>query len=91
MNGSNKSLNDLFREASAEMGSDAEGNLLSQSEIEQLLRNSSVRDVPAATTTIRQRLYKPLLSTPLRIGITAMTLAASIVLGILAIGPKQTQ
>ena len=79
----NKSLNELFHSASAE----TEGGVPSQSEVERLLRNSEVRSVPV-TTNIGQWLYERLLSTPLRIGITSMTTAACIALGIIAFWPQ---
>ncbi|MFI5202415.1 MAG: T9SS type A sorting domain-containing protein [Candidatus Kapaibacterium sp.] len=83
----NKSLNELFHSASAE----ADGHVPSQNDVERLLRNSHVRSVPV-TTKIGQRLYVRLLSTPLKIGITSMTTAACITLGIIAFllpGPQR--
>ena len=74
----NKSLNELFHSASAE----AEGGVPSQSNVEWLLRNSDLWSI-SATTQIGQRLYERLLSTPLRIGMTTMTTAAFIALGII--------
>ncbi len=82
MKNSNKSLNDLFRSAEA----DADGNVLSQSEVERLLQ-SAKRSVPV-TQSIGQRLYERLLSTPLKIGMTAMTTAACITLGLIAFWPQ---
>ena len=79
----NNSLNDLFRQAYAE----AEGGVPSQSEVERLLRNSSVRSVPVTTG---QRLYRSLFSTPLKIGMTAMTSVAIIALGIFAFWPQSS-
>ncbi len=81
----NKSLNDLFRSAEAE----ADGNVLSQSEVERLLQ-SAKRSVPV-TQSIQQKLFERLLSTPLKIGMTAMTTAACITLGLIAFWPAPQQ
>ncbi len=81
----NKSLNDLFRSAQAE----AEQGVLSQSEVERLLQPGK-RSVPV-TQSIQQRLFERLLSTPLKIGMTAMTTAACITLGLLAFWPQTPQ
>jgi hypothetical protein len=81
-NTNNKSLNDLFRSAQSE----AERDVLSQSEVERLLQ-SGQRSVPV-TQSIGQRLFERLLSTPLKIGMTAMTTAACITLGLIAFWPQ---
>jgi hypothetical protein len=83
-NTSNKSLNDLFRSAEAEV----DGNVLSQSEVERLLQTGK-RSVPV-TQSIQQKLFERLLSTPLKIGMTAMTTAACITLGLIAFWPQQS-
>ncbi len=82
MSNSNKTLNDLFRSAQSE----AEPEVISQSEVERLLQSIN-RSVPV-TQTIGQRLYERLLSTPLKIGMTAMTTAACITLSIFAFWPQ---
>ncbi len=82
MKNSNTSLNDLFRSA----GSEAEKDVLSQSEVERLLQ-SGRRSVPV-TQSIGQQLAQRLLSTPLKIGMTAMTTAACITLGLIAFWPQ---
>jgi hypothetical protein len=84
-NKNNTSLNDLFRSAQAE----AEQDVLSQSEVERLLQTSR-RSVPV-TQTIGQKLFERLLSTPLKIGMTAMTTAACITLGLIAFWPTPQQ
>jgi hypothetical protein len=81
----NKSLNDLFRSAQAET---EEGNVLLQSEVEQLLQKNK-RSVPV-TQSIQQKLFERLLSTPLKIGMTAMTTTAILALGIFAFWPQQS-
>jgi hypothetical protein len=82
MKNSNTSLNDLFRSAQSE----AEKDVLSQSEVERLLQ-SAKRSVPV-TQSIQQQLYQRLLSAPLKIGMTAMTTAACITLGLIAFWPQ---
>jgi len=82
----NTSLNDLFRSAQSE----TEQEVISQREVERLLRNSSVRSVPV-THSIGQKLFERLLSTPLKIGMTAMTTAACITLGLIAFWPATQQ
>ncbi len=84
-NSTNKSLNDLFRSAQSE----AEQDILSQSEVERLLQ-SARRSVPV-TQSIQQKLYQRLLSTPLKMGMTAMTTAACITLGLIAFWPQTPQ
>ena len=64
-------------------------NILSQSEVERLLQTGK-RSVPV-TQSIQQRLYERLLSTPLKIGMTAMTTAACITLGLIAFWPTPQQ
>jgi hypothetical protein len=82
INQNNKSLNDLFRSAQSE----AEKDVLSQSEVERLLQ--SVRRSVPVTQSIGQQLAQRLLSTPLKIGMTAMTTAACITLGLIAFWPQ---
>jgi hypothetical protein len=85
-NTNNKSLNDLLRSVQA----DAKGDILSQSEVERLLQ-ASKRSVPVTQTTqqrLTNNLYERLLSTPLKIGMTAMTTAACITLGLIAFWPQ---
>ena len=84
INKNNKSLNDLFRSASAE----TEREVISQSEVERLLQTGK-RSVPV-TQSIQQQLFERLLSTPLKIGMTAMTTAACITLGLIAFWPQTT-
>ena len=84
-NKNNKSLNDLFRSAQTE----AEQDVLSQSEVERLLQTGK-RSVPV-TQSIQQKLFERLLSTPLKIGMTAMTTAACITLGLIAFWPQTPQ
>jgi Secretion system C-terminal sorting domain len=84
-NKNNTSLNYLFRSASAE----TEGEVISQSDVEQLLQ-SAKRSVPV-TQSIGQKLFERLLSTPLKIGMTAMTTAACITLGLIAFWPTPQQ
>ena len=84
-NKNNKSLNDLFRSAEAE----TDGNVLSQSEVERLLQTAK-RSVPV-TQSIGQQLFERLLSTPLKIGMTVMTTAACITLGLIAFWPTPQQ
>lgn len=82
-NPNNKSLNDLFRAARDE----ANPELISDREAEQLLVNSGMRSLPTKQT-IGQQLYELLFSTPLKIGITTMTTATCIALGIFAFWPQ---
>jgi hypothetical protein len=76
----NKTLNDLFR--AARSGRDAEPEIVSQREAADLLRSNSLRSVPQSST-IGHRLYERMLSTPLRIGLTAMTTASLVTIGAL--------
>ena len=85
INKNNTSLNDLFRSASAE----TEPEVISQSEVERLLQPIK-RSVPV-TQSIQQQLYQRLLSTPLKIGMTATAAAACITLGIIATLPQTPQ
>ncbi len=88
-NTNNKSLNDLLRSVQAE----AKGDILSQSEVERLLP-SIERSVPVTQSTqqwLSNNLYERLLSTPLKIGMTAMTTAACITLGLIAFWPTPEQ
>jgi hypothetical protein len=81
-NTNNKSLNDLLSSVQA----DAKGDILSQSEVERLLP-SIERSVPV-TQSIGQRLAQRLLSTPLKMGMTAATAAACVTLGIIVALPQ---
>ncbi len=84
-NFNNKPLNDLFGSAQSE----AEGNVISQSEIERLLQ-AGRHSVPV-TQSIGQKLFERLLSTPLKIGMTVMTTTAIIALGVFAFWPTTQQ
>jgi hypothetical protein len=79
-NSINTSLNDLFRSAQSE----TDQEVMSQNEVERLLLDSNVRSVPIITK-IGQQLYGRLFSTPLKIGMTAMTTVACIALGIIVL------
>jgi hypothetical protein len=73
----NKTLSDLLIAARNE----PEQEFVSTRDAERLVANSPMRDVPSTW----QRLHRPLLSTPLRLSITAMTSAAVITLATLGI------
>ncbi|HWF43329.1 MAG TPA: T9SS type A sorting domain-containing protein [Candidatus Kapabacteria bacterium] len=83
---SNTSLNDLFREAAEQSATDADRSVPTPGEVEQLLRNSNMRSVPV-TSSIQQKLFERLLSTPLKIGLTAMTTATIVALVTFALWP----
>ena len=83
----NKSLNDLFREAADHTAAESNENVPTQSDVERLLRNPNMRSVPV-TRTLTEKLYERLLSSPLKIGMTAMTTAAILTLGIFAFWPQ---
>jgi hypothetical protein len=76
----NKTLNDLFR--AARSGRDAEPEIVSQNDAADLIRSNSLRSVPQSSS-IGHRLHDQLLSTPLRIGMTAMTAASLVTIGAL--------
>ena len=85
-NTNNKSLNDFFRAARDE----ANPELISDREAEQLLVNGTMRSLPTKQT-IGQLLYERLFSTPLKIRITTIATSACIALGIIAFGPQTQQ
>jgi len=75
-------LNDLFRAAARSR--DAEPEMVSQREAADLLRSNSLRSVPQSST-MGHRLYERLLSTPLKLGLTAMTAASLVTIGALVL------
>src|SRR5438105_1674100 len=78
---SNKNLSDLFAAARAELAREQTPNAVTMRDAERLV--SSMRTVPHVT--IRERLTQSLFSTPLRLATTAMTTAAIITIGTLAV------
>jgi hypothetical protein len=82
-NTNKKSLNDLFRAARDE----ANPELISEPDAEQLLANGTMRSLPTEQT-IGQQLYGLLWTSPLKIGITTMTTATCIALGVFAFWPQ---
>ncbi|MDP4198151.1 MAG: T9SS type A sorting domain-containing protein [Bacteroidota bacterium] len=81
---SDNSLNDLFKASRNE----AVPEFVSERDAERLLAEHPMRSVPR---TIGQKLFQRLLSSPRKLGITAMTVAGIITIGILALQPHQTQ
>lgn len=76
-----KTLSDLLGAARTGFAAEHAEEFVSANEAERLVANSLMRDVPS----MWQRIQMRLLSTPLRLSITAMTTAALITIGTLAV------